>query len=110
MLPVGAASTAFIATSNSLLQLNATPEMRGRVMALFTMVFLGSTPLGGPLIGWISQVAGPREGLGVGAIAAIVAGAIGMIGLRSTGRGRVAEDAGGPVTEPEAVGALTGAS
>jgi predicted MFS family arabinose efflux permease len=86
MLPIGAASTAFIATSNSILQLGATPEMRGRVMALFTVVFLGSTPIGGPLVGWIAQQFGPRFALGVGAVATLVAGIIGYVALRRGSR------------------------
>lgn len=73
MLPIGAASTAFIATSNSLLQLESSGQMRGRVMALFSMVFLGSTPIGGPFIGWVSERFGPREALGLGAVATILA-------------------------------------
>jgi hypothetical protein len=47
--------------------------MRGRVMALYSVVFLGSTPIGAPLVGWIAEVAGPRAGLLLGAAAAIVA-------------------------------------
>jgi len=50
--------------------------MRGRVMALFTVVFLGSTPIGGPIVGWIAQVAGPRVALGVGALATLLAGIV----------------------------------
>jgi MFS family permease len=79
MLPVGAASTAFIATSNALLQLGATPDMRGRVMALFSVVFLGSTPIGGPIVGWIAQVAGPRVALGVGAVATLATGLVAVV-------------------------------
>jgi MFS family permease len=74
VVPLGAASTAFIATSNSTLQLRSRPEMRGRVMALFSMVFLGSTPVGAPLIGWIAGRFGARAGLGVGATATLLAG------------------------------------
>ena len=49
--------------------------MRGRVMALYSVVFLGSTPIGAPLVGWIAEVAGPRAGLVVGALAALLAAA-----------------------------------
>lgn len=68
---LGAASVSFAAAVNSTLQLAASPEMRGRVMALYTVVFLGSTPIGGPLVGWISQSAGPR-------LALVLAGAAGL--------------------------------
>ena len=50
-------------------QLRAVPQMRGRVMAVYVMAVLGSTPIGGPLIGWISEEFGPRYGLAVGGIA-----------------------------------------
>jgi MFS family permease len=70
---VGAASMTFMATANSTCQLSSTPEMRGRVMALYGLVFLGSTPIGGPIVGWISQNLGPRYGLGVGGVATILA-------------------------------------
>ncbi len=82
MVPVGAASTAFIATSNSLLQLRARPEMRGRVMALFSMVFIGTTPLGSPLIGWIAQRFGPPAGFVVGGTATLVAAMFAFRSLR----------------------------
>jgi MFS family permease len=65
LFATGAASITFIATANSRLQLAAAPSMRGRVMALNGLVFLGSTPLGGPLLGWIAEAWGPRAALGV---------------------------------------------
>jgi hypothetical protein len=49
--------------------------MRGRVMALYSVVFLGSTPIGAPIAGWLSEAAGPRTGMLLGAIAALVAAA-----------------------------------
>jgi MFS family permease len=98
MVPVGVASTAFIATSNALLQLGASSEMRGRVMALFALVFLGSTPIGGPLVGWIAERFGPRASLGVAAVAAVLAG---LAGLRRLRGGR-----GGPWGGPEPLGDL----
>jgi len=66
----GAASVTFAAGVNSTLQLEVEPEMRGRVMALYSVVFLGSTPIGGPLVGWLSEAAGPRSGLVLAAAAA----------------------------------------
>ena len=61
--------------------------MRGRVLALQAMVFLGSTPIGGPIVGWICQVFGPRYGLAVGALAALGAGLWGMTTVRAAARG-----------------------
>jgi MFS family permease len=73
IFPMGAASIAFIATANATLQLRADPSMRGRVMALYAIAFLGTTPIGSPLVGWISQESSPRVALAVGALATIVA-------------------------------------
>jgi MFS family permease len=73
LMPLGAASVTFAAGVNSALQLAVIPEMRGRVMALYSMVFLGSTPIGGPLAGWLSETWSPRLALLVGAGAALIA-------------------------------------
>ena len=69
----GAASVTFAAGVNSALQLAVEPAMRGRVMALYSVVFLGSTPIGGPLAGWLAGAAGPRAGLVLGAAGALAA-------------------------------------
>ena len=63
LVPVGAAGIAFTAMANGVLQTETAPEMRGRVAALFTVAFLGSTPIGGPIIGWVSQQLGPPIGV-----------------------------------------------
>jgi MFS family permease len=76
LVPLGAASVTFAAGVNSALQLAVAPELRGRVMALYSVVFLGSTPIGGPISGWLSEAAGPRAGLVMGGIAALVAGLV----------------------------------
>jgi MFS family permease len=60
---LGASAVTFAATINSTLQLAVTPEMRGRVMALYSVVFLGSTPIGAPLTGWLAQTYDPRVAL-----------------------------------------------
>ncbi len=73
LIPLGAVSVTFAAGVNSLLQLAVEPSMRGRVMALYSVVFLGSTPIGAPIVGWLAEVAGPRAGLALGAAAALVA-------------------------------------
>jgi MFS family permease len=75
LVPLGAVSVTFAAGINSAMQLAVEPAMRGRVMALYSVVFLGSTPIGAPLVGWIAEVAGPRAGLLLGAAAALVAAA-----------------------------------
>lgn len=70
---VGVFSINFLSLSNIILQLESAPEMRGRVMALWSVAFLGSTPIGGPIIGWIGENIGPRWGLATGGIAALAA-------------------------------------
>jgi MFS family permease len=79
---VGFASVSFLSMANSTLQLSTDPQMRGRVMALWAVAFMGSTPIGGPLIGWITSTAGARVGLGVGAGSCFVAGVIGWLAIR----------------------------
>jgi len=76
---MGGLSIAFVATANSTIQLRVEPTMRGRVMALFAMGFLGTTPIGAPLVGWISQASSPRVALGVGALATVVASALTLV-------------------------------
>jgi MFS family permease len=80
----GACSVQFLSVGNSTLQLNADPKYRGRVMALWSMAFLGSTPIGGPIIGWIGEHASPRLGLGVGAFSCLIATAIGLWALKQS--------------------------
>ncbi len=79
---VGAASVTFTSSVNAALQLAAPPAVRGRVMALYAVVFLGSTPIGAPLIGLVDEAFGARTGLGVGAVAALVAGLASLARLR----------------------------
>lgn len=74
LVPVGAASVAFSASVNSALQLAVAPAMRGRVMALYSVVFLGSTPIGAPLMGWLANAAGPRAAFALGGVVALIAG------------------------------------
>jgi len=71
LVPVGAASVVFAASLNSFLQLAVAPHMRGRVMALYSVVFLGSTSIGGPLMGWVAGAAGPRAALALGGLVAV---------------------------------------
>jgi MFS family permease len=73
LVPMGAGAIAFIATNNSTLQLRADPAMRGRVMSLNAIAFLGSTPIGAPLLGWISDYSSPRVALVIGGVATLVA-------------------------------------
>jgi MFS family permease len=86
MFLVGGASTGFMATGNSTLQLNSDPRFRGRVMALWAVTFQGSTPIGGPIIGFVSQQSSPRYGLVLGALACLLAAAFGATVARRAPR------------------------
>jgi MFS family permease len=88
----GGASIAFMSTGNSTLQLAAAPNMRGRVMSLWFVAFQGSTPIGGPIIGWVMATAGARAGLGVGAITCLLVAALGLMALRRGAEHRPAQD------------------
>jgi MFS family permease len=69
LIPVGLTALTVLTTANSMVQLSVDPAMRGRVMALYMAVFMGGTPLGAPLIGWIGAAWGPRWTIGVGSMA-----------------------------------------
>jgi MFS family permease len=86
-VPLGAATVTFAAGVNSSLQLAVEPAMRGRVMALYSVVFLGSTPIGAPAVGWLTEVAGPRSGLVAGAVAAAVAAVLAQLAFARTSAG-----------------------
>jgi MFS family permease len=90
----GLASIGFMTTCTTIVQVRADPSMRGRVLALQSMVFLGSTPIGGPLLGWICDRFGARAGLLVGAASAVVAAAYGLVAVRQRAEGNVAALAG----------------
>jgi len=74
---VGVASVMFLTTGNATIQLASDPEYRGRVTALWSMALVGSTPIGSPIIGALSDVAGPRYALGLGAAACLAAAVLG---------------------------------
>ncbi len=78
---VGAASISFMSTGNSTLQLTAEPSMRGRVMSLWFVAFQGSTPIGGPIVGYLMAVAGARAGLGLGAVTSVAVALVALLSL-----------------------------
>jgi MFS family permease len=81
---VGWGSISFMSMANSTLQLTAAADMRGRVMSLWFVGFQGSTPIGGPVVGWLMGVAGARAGLGLGAVTifAVALGGLAAMQLR----------------------------
>ncbi|WP_062200154.1 MFS transporter [Demequina salsinemoris] len=74
-IPVGFAALTMITAANTTVQLTTEPSMRGRVMALYMMIFIGTTPIGSPIIGWVGEQYGPRWAIGIGAIAALLVSA-----------------------------------
>jgi MFS family permease len=78
----GAGSISFMSTGNSTLQLTAAPNMRGRVMSLWFVAFQGSTPIGGPIVGWVMAMAGARAGLGLGGVTCLLVALLGLLALR----------------------------
>jgi hypothetical protein len=79
MVPIGIAGLTVNVTANTAVQMGTDPAMRGRVMALFMMVFMGGTPLGAPIVGWITDAYGPRVGFALGGvISALAAATIGL--------------------------------
>jgi MFS family permease len=78
MLPLGLTVMTFIICANSMLQLRSLPAFRGRVMALYGMVFLGSTPIGSIITGSLAEHMGPRAGFVLGGGSALVAGIGGL--------------------------------
>lgn len=83
---LGMTSIGFLTASTAIVQTEAAPEMRGRVLALQAMVFLGSTPIGGPIVGAIAEYVGPRWAVAVGGLAALGAAAWGALALRDQRR------------------------
>ncbi|MEU3523696.1 MFS transporter [Streptomyces sp. NPDC038707] len=86
MVPIGVFGLTVNVTANTAVQMGTDPAMRGRVMALFMMVFMGGTPLGAPVVGWITDTYGPRIGFAAGGVvSALAAGAIGLVLARVGG-------------------------
>jgi MFS family permease len=83
LIPVGLSSLTLMTAANASVQMSTEPAMRGRVMALYLAVFMGGTPLGSPVIGWVGERFGARWTILIGAIAALVtaAAAIGWLVL-----------------------------
>ncbi|MET8407518.1 MFS transporter [Streptomyces sp. NPDC005195] len=86
MVPIGVFGLTVNVTANTTVQMATDPVMRGRVMALFMMVFVGGTPLGAPLVGWVTDAYGPRVGFALGGlVSAAAATAVGLVLARVGG-------------------------
>ena len=87
LVPTGLAVITFTSTGLSTVQLGAGEEMRGRVLSLYALVFVGGTPIGAPIIGWLGENVGPRSTLVVGGFCSLVVSvAAGALLVRSSGR------------------------
>lgn len=84
LIVVGVCSISFTSQGNSVLQLESTPQMRGRVMSFWALAFLGTSTIGGPIVGWFGEYLGPRWALGLGGAAAVLAAGLGWWSMRTT--------------------------
>jgi MFS family permease len=94
LVVVGASAQTFTTTSNGAVQLSTEPAMRGRVMAILLAIALGGTPIGAPIVGWVTDRFGPRWGLAVGAASGFAAAVVGIVYLARHRNLRVGLDAG----------------
>lgn len=95
---IGLGSVMFMTSSSALVNVRAAPEMRGRVLALQGIVFLGSTPIGGPITGYVIDAFGPRAGWVLGGAACLVASGLGVLLPRRFARAEAVDDA--PTLQP----------
>jgi len=85
---VGFCTVTMLTTANGYVQTSTDPALRGRVLALYMAVIMGSTPIGAPIAGWVATTFGPRAAIQVGAVAGLLACAIGMTWMIASGRMR----------------------
>ncbi len=86
MLPMGAAGLAYTSLSQAAIQIASEPDMRGRMISLRSTAWLGSSAVGGPLVGWLADVFGARSGIAVGGLAALICGVLARPDLVSRAR------------------------
>jgi len=91
-IPVGMGGAAFIAAQNAILQQESPPDMRGRLLALSAVAFLGSTPVGAPITGWIADNISAEWSLAYGSVVALVSVSVGMLLRYRSQRGDVPTD------------------
>jgi len=86
LIPVGAAVITFVTAANSAVQLSVSPELRGRVMGLYMLVFLGGNPVGAPLAGWMAEQFGGRSPYFVGGVVSVLAAGVCALLVRRRSR------------------------
>ncbi len=105
MVPVGFSAMSFMINGNTMLQLTAVPQARGRVMALYGVVFLGSTPIGSPIVGWLGESLGPRlDFMLTGLVAVVMGGSVLWARQRRMAAKASAALSGEPIAEPVRAG------
>lgn len=82
LIPVGILSISYIVLTNTVLQLNSRSDFRGRVMALYAIAFLGSTPIGSVVVSTIAQLLNPRDSIAIGGLSAIFSTICALVYLR----------------------------
>ena len=95
LILIGFTSLTMITSANAYVQTTTRPAIRGRVMALYLTIFMGGTPLGAPLLGFVANEAGPRWALGVAAVAGLAAASVAVLWMRSTANLRLRRPSGG---------------
>jgi MFS family permease len=78
---IGISAQTLMTTANGTVQMATDPALRGRVMAIYMAIFMGGTPIGAPIVGWVADTFGPRWALGVGAASGIAAALVGVFYL-----------------------------
>lgn len=84
LAPVGFFALTMITSANAYVQTTTRPAIRGRVMSLYLMIFMGGTPIGGPLLGLIANELGARWAIGVGAVAGVIAAIVAIAWMRAS--------------------------
>ena len=95
LVPCGLAALTVMTAANATVQLGVAPEFRGRVMAIYLTVFLGGTPIGAPIIGWLAEAYGPRTGLVLGGVSSMAVGLFALAVLARWRARRTARRRGG---------------
>ena len=98
LILVGFAAITLMTTANGVVQTRTAPAVRGRVMAIYFAIFMGGTPLGAPIVGWVANQLGPRWALGVAALSGFAAAGVGIVYLVTQRGLRVRFDRGVYVT------------
>ncbi|MGO4298573.1 MFS transporter [Leifsonia sp. RAF41] len=81
LILIGVSSQTLMTTANGTVQMTTDPVLRGRVMAIYMAIFMGGTPIGAPVVGWVADTFGPRWALGVGAASGFAAALVGVFYL-----------------------------